>query len=100
MEFNKSEVEEAAWIPLELLSHTFDKQYIDMDGYQISSNMKTYEKPNCKINSQALFPLYRFNPKKQGLGKGHYLAMRYLLKENGLLHQYAWFSQYINEFKL
>ena len=40
--------------------------------------------PTEVINTQALYPLYRYNPMRQGLGKGHYLALKYLLRKNGM----------------
>eukprot|EP00347_Sterkiella_histriomuscorum_P013741 403363543 len=105
LELNLSEVEETAWINLEQLRDTFDKNYHDLDGYrfknkenqnqtkgysemprdQIRQSFKYGGEYSTKINSDSLFPLYRYNPKMQGLGKGHYLALKYLLRANKLI---------------
>ena len=42
------------------------------------------DKPNCEIDTNQFFPLYRYNPFQQGIGKGHYLAIKYLINHFGI----------------
>ena len=80
LNFNPDEVEEAAWVSLPQLKETLsNKTYMDVPGYRITKNSHFFMKPNTLINTNALYPLYRYNPMRQGLGKGHYLALKYLL---------------------
>jgi hypothetical protein len=39
-----------------------------------------YNEPNCEVSTNQFFPLYRYNPFMQGMGKGHFLACKYLIK--------------------
>ena len=82
LSFNPDEIEEAAWISLSKLRDTFlGLKSSFVPGYHIHlANQAHFDEPTDFISTDALFPLYRFNPLRQGLGKGHYLALRYLLR--------------------
>ncbi len=85
--FNPDEIDEAAWISLEALRDTLIKtKYSYIPGYHICEESKSqFDQPPGEINTRVLYPLYRFNPFKQGLGKGHYLALRYLLRQHQMI---------------
>ena len=77
--FNADEVEEAAWVSMDALRDTlFHQKYSHVPGYRIRDTSQ-FDVTNCLIDTQAFYPLYRYNPLRQGLGKGHYLALKYLL---------------------
>ena len=63
LNFNPDEVEEAAWVSLPQLKDTLiNKSFMEVPGYRISSTTHYFEKPNSLINTNALYPLYRYNP--------------------------------------
>jgi hypothetical protein len=44
-----------------------------------------HTKPNYTVNTERLWPLFNDNKHKEGLAKGHWLAIKHLLRKEGLL---------------
>lgn len=73
-----------SWASLEQLHNCFNLKHSDMIcSYELDPGRLLYEKPNCVINTDRLFPLRNHNKYKQGLGKGHWLAIKHLLRTEG-----------------
>lgn len=73
-----------AWISLEQLADTLRGNYHEIDGFKSESSMLMLDKSNCKVNTDVLYPYYRFNKHGEGFGKGHWLASKYILKQHGM----------------
>ena len=67
MNFNRDEVEEAAWVSFSELKDTLIHQnYSLVPGYKLSQTLNSQNnidiaRPSI-INTRALYPIYRYNP--------------------------------------
>jgi hypothetical protein len=52
-------------------------------SYEYDPGRMLHEKPNCVINTDRLFPLFKKNKYNEGFGKGHWLAVKHLLRSEG-----------------
>jgi len=78
LKLNPEEIDAAAWVSSdELAGALVEGSKHDLDGVVLHREGSQEE---CKFSSKLLYPVYRLNPDGQGMGKGHFLACRYLLR--------------------
>ena len=52
-------------------------------AYEYDPGVLLHQEPNCVVKTDRLFPIKDANKYREGLGKGHWLAIRHLLREEG-----------------
>ena len=61
LRLNPDEVEESAWVSMQALKDTLHhQQYCKVPGFKVSSR----KQEPADIDTQAFYPLYRYNPLK------------------------------------
>lgn len=84
VELNKAEVQNLIWVSLPKLAETFEKKYSNAVGaYEYDPAIMLHQESNCIIKTDRLFPLFSENRHKEGLAKGHWLAIKHLLRQEG-----------------
>ena len=85
VELNKSEVHKLGWVSLEQLADSLlgrgDTAF--KGAYEYDPGVMLHAEPNCIVKTDRLFPIKDANKYQEGLGKGHWLAIKHLLREEG-----------------
>ncbi|CDW76450.1 nucleoside diphosphate-linked moiety x motif 17 [Stylonychia lemnae] len=80
LKFNRDEVEDAAWVSLDILKNVFAGKNQNIEVMKVDQNLN--QENNFTIQQKqtdVFYPLYRYNHHSEGLGKGHYLGLKYLI---------------------
>jgi len=84
VELNKAEVQNLIWVPLPKLADAFNKKYSNAAGsYEYDPAIMLHQESNCIVKTDRLYPLFSENKHKEGLAKGHWLAIKHLLRHEG-----------------
>jgi hypothetical protein len=54
-------------------------------GFEYDPKIILHLEPNCMLKTDRLWPLRDKNTHGEGLGKGHWLAIKHLLRTEGIL---------------
>lgn len=84
LELNKAEVQKLGWASLPQLAEAFENKHSNLKAaYEYDPSILLHQESNCLIKTDRLWPLFQDNKYKEGLAKGHWLAIKHLLRIEG-----------------